>query len=136
MRTIDQNHYVDQAEQVIRTLQSRTRERRDGTPVPVPMVTTSKIRNLLAMTSDIYNETLGLPQGPLPERLRSRIEYLRVRFIYEAGKDPEGRVRDFVTEAKILDILKEIQGDKDNFLLFAHYMEALVAFHKFYGGRD
>ena len=136
MRTIDQNHYVDQAEQVIRTLQSRTRERRDGTLVPVPMVTTSKIRNLLAMTSDIYNETLGLPQGPLPERLRSRIEYLRVRFIYEAGKDPEGRVRDFVTEAKILDILKEIQGDKDNFLLFAHYMEALVAFHKFYGGRD
>ena len=97
MRTIDQNHYVDQAEQVIRTLQSRTRERRDGTSVPVPMVTTSKIRNLLAMTSDIYNETLGLPQGPLPERLRSRIEYLRVRFIYEAGKDPEGRVRDFVT---------------------------------------
>ena len=136
MRTIDQNHYVDQAEQVIRTLQSRTRERRDGTSVPVSMVTTSKIRNLLAMTSDIYNETLGLPQGPLPERLRSRIEYLRVRFIYEAGKDPEGRVRDFVTEAKILDILKEIQGDKDNFLLFAHYMEALVAFHKFYGGRD
>ena len=136
MWTIDQNHYVDQAEQVIRTLQSRTRERRDGTSVPVPMVTTSKIRNLLAMTSDIYNETLGLPQGPLPERLRSRIEYLRVRFIYEAGKDPEGRVRDFVTEAKILDILKEIQGDKDNFLLFAHYMEALVAFHKFYGGRD
>ena len=136
MRTIDQNHYVDQAEQVIRTLQSRTRERRDGTSVPVPMVTTSKIRNLLARTSDIYNETLGLPQGPLPERLRSRIEYLRVRFIYEAGKDPEGRVRDFVTEAKILDILKEIQGDKDNFLLFAHYMEALVAFHKFYGGRD
>ena len=136
MRTIDQNHYVDQAEQVIRTLQSRTRQRRDGTSVPVPMVTTSKIRNLLAMTSDIYNETLGLPQGPLPERLRSRIEYLRVRFIYEAGKDPEGRVRDFVTEAKILDILKEIQGDKDNFLLFAHYMEALVAFHKFYGGRD
>ena len=136
MRTIDQNHYVDQAEQVIRTLQSRTRERRDGTSVPVPMVTTSKIRNLLAMTSDIYNETLGLPQGPLPERLRSRIEYLRVRFIYEAGKDPEGRVRDFVTEAKILDILKEIQGDKDNFLLFAHYMEALVAFHKFFGGRD
>ena len=136
MRTIDQNHYVDQAEQVIRTLQSRTMERRDGTSVPVPMVTTSKIRNLLAMTSDIYNETLGLPQGPLPERLRSRIEYLRVRFIYEAGKDPEGRVRDVVTEAKILDSLKEIQGDKDNFLLFAHYMEALVAFHKFYGGRD
>ena len=34
MRTIDQNHYVDQAEQVIRTLQSRTRERRDGTSGP------------------------------------------------------------------------------------------------------
>ena len=136
MRTIDQNHYVDQAEQVIRTLQSRTRERRDGTSVPVPMVTTSKIRNLLAMTSDIYNETLGLPQGPLPERLRSRIEYLRVRFIYECGKDQEGKVKDFVETAGILEILREVRGEKANFILFNRYMEALVAFHRYYGGKD
>ena len=100
------------------------------------MVTTSKIRSLLAMTSDIYNETLNETGSKLPQRLCSRIEYLRVRFIYESGKDQEGKVKDFVETARILDILKEIRGEKENFLLFARYMEALVAFHKFYGGKD
>mgnify|MGYP005786621645 FL=1 len=45
-------------------------------------------------------------------------------------------MKDFVETARILDILKEIRGEKENFLLFARYMEALVAFHKFYGGKD
>ena len=29
-----------------------------------------------------------------------------------------------------------IKGNKENYILFSHYMEALVAFRKFYGGRD
>lgn len=66
----------------------------------------------------------------------NRIEYLRVRFTYEAGKDSEGKVRDFVTEAGLLDILREIKGSRENFMLFNRYMEALVAFHRFYGGKD
>lgn len=133
LKTIDQDNYVDEAEKVIKTLKSRKNPRNGK---DIPMVTTSKIRNLLAMTSDIYNETLSVSEPKLPERLCSRIEYLRVRFIYEAGKDQDGKVKDFVETAKILDILKEIKGEKENFLLFAHYMEALVAFHKFYGGKD
>lgn len=133
LKIINQDNYVDEAEKVIKTLKSRKNAR---TGKDIAMVTTSKIRNLLAMTSDIYNEVLNVSEPNLPERLCSRIEYLRVRFIYEAGKDQEGKVKDFVETAKILDVLKEIKGKKDNFLLFAHYMEALVAFHKFYGGKD
>lgn len=133
MKIISQDSYVDEAEKVIQSLKSR-KSIKNGKAVP--MVTTSKIRNLLAMTSDIYNEVLNTSGIKLPERLCSRIEYLRIRFIYESGKDQEGKVKDFVETAKILDILKEIKGEKENFLLFAHYMEALVAFHKFYGGKD
>lgn len=133
LKTINQDNYVDEAEKVIKTLKGRKNQRNGR---EIQMVTTSKIRSLLAMTSDIYNETLNETGSKLPQRLCSRIEYLRVRFIYESGKDQEGKVKDFVETARILDILKEIRGEKENFLLFARYMEALVAFHKFYGGKD
>lgn len=133
MKIISQDSYVDEAEKVIQSLKNR-KSIKNGRAIS--MVTTSKIRNLLAMTSDIYNEVLNTSGIKLPERLCNRIEYLRIRFIYESGKDQEGKVKDFVETAKILDILKEIKGEKENFLLFAHYMEALVAFHKFYGGKD
>ena len=133
LKTINQDNYVDEAEKVIKTLKGRTNPRNGR---EIQMVTTSKIRSLLAMTSDIYNETLNETGSKLPQRLCSRIEYLRVRFIYESGKDQEGKVKDFVETARILDILKEIRREKENFLLFARYMEALVAFHKFYGGKD
>lgn len=133
LKTINQDNYVDEAEKVIKTLKGRKNQRNGR---EIQMVTTSKIRSLLAMTSDIYNETLNETESKLPQRLCSRIEYLRVRFIYESGKDQEGKVKDFVETARILDILKEIRGEKENFLLFARYMEALVAFHKFYGGKD
>ena len=133
LKTINQDNYVDEAEKVIKTLKGRTNPRNGR---EIQMVTTSKIRSLLAMTSDIYNETLNETGSKLPQRLCSRIEYLRVRFIDESGKDQEGKVKDFVETARILDILKEIRGEKENFLLFARYMEALVAFHKFYGGKD
>ena len=133
LKTINQDNYVDEAEKVIKTLKGRKNPRNGR---EIQMVTTSKIRSLLAMTSDIYNETLNETGSKLPQRLCSRIEYLRVRFIYESGKDQEGKVKDFVETARILDILKEIRGEKENFLLFARYMEALVAFHKFYGRKD
>lgn len=131
MKSIQSNNYVDEAERVIKTLKNRKNPKNGR---EIPMVTTTKIRNLLAMTADIYNEMLNVPGEILPESLSGRIEYLRVRFIYEAGRDPE--VNNFVTEAKILDILREIAGRKENFILFNRYMEALVAFHRFYGGKD
>ena len=70
----------------------------------------------------------------LNEDISGRIEYLRVRFMYECGREP--KVKEFVKEAEIIELLKEIGQSKKNYLLFSNYMEALVAFHKFYGGQD
>ncbi len=133
MKMISNDNYVDEAEKVIRTLKGKKNPKNGR---DIPMVTTTKIRNLLAMTADIYNEVLNISGDRLSEEVNNRIEYLRVRFTYEAGKDSEGKVRDFVTEAGILDILREIKGSRENFILFNRYMEALVAFHRFYGGKD
>jgi CRISPR-associated protein Csm2 len=35
-----------------------------------------------------------------------------------------------------LEIIKEINGSRKNYILFNHYLEALVAFRKFHGGND
>ena len=45
-------------------------------------------------------------------------------------------VEEFVKKAEIIDILKEINTSKKNYLLFSRYMEALIAFHKYYGGKE
>lgn len=130
---INDSNYVDKAEEVIRTLKSKGRENK-RTGERELALTTSKIRNLLAMTDDIYNEVMNQGGEALSGDVCGRISYLRVRFIYEAGRD--GNVKDFVEQSKILDILKEIGSSRENYILFNHYMEALVAFHRYYGGRD
>lgn len=128
---INENNYADEAEKVILQLKNKTNPK---TGKSMPMVTTSKIRSILAMTSDIYNEVIMLQDDKLSDDLAGRIEYLRIRVVYEAGR--EQSVKDFIMQAKILDILKEIKGSRKNYILFNRYMESLVAFHKFYGGKD
>lgn len=128
--SINADNYVDTAEQVIQRLKNKVDKNRRT----VPMVTTSKLRNLLAMTADIYNEIMNRNETELSKEVCAKIEYLRVRFIYESGREPS--VRSFVTEAGILESLKMVGKSREQFVLFNRYMEALVAFHKFYGGKD
>ena len=129
MQVNDQN-YVDMAEKVI----IRLKNKKDRKGRNIPMVTTSKLRNLLTMTADIHNEVMSQTEEKLEGRITSRIEYLRVRFLYEAGR--EDSVRDLVEEAEIIPFLKGTNGNRENYLLFSKYMEALVAFHKYHDGRE
>ena len=128
---INESTYVDKAEKVIINLAEESKKKIRG---KVNIVTTSKIRNLLAMTADIYNQVVTSSKETLSEELNGRVEYLRVRFMYECGREP--KVREFVQKAEILEILKEIKQSKKNYLLFSKYMEALIAFHRYYGGED
>lgn len=97
-------------------------------------LTTSKIRNILAMVSEIYNDTVHEEESMLSEEMRGRVQYLKMRVAYEAGRDRT--VEDFVKKAYILEIINEIGTSKENLILFCHYMEALVAYHRFLGGND
>lgn len=128
---INESNYVDKAEKTIKKLVEESKQKYRGKP---NIVTTSKIRNLLAMSADIYNQVLVYPSEKLDDELSGRIEYLRIRFIYECGREP--KVREFVEQAEILEILKEIKQSKKNYLLFSRYMEALIAFHKYHGGKE
>ena len=133
MKTINETNYVDKAEKAILSLRDKAKQQQRGRG-ELKIVTTSKIRNLLAMTADIYNQVMICQKDKLSDDLKGRIEYLRVRFMYECGREP--LVKNFVKEADILPILKEINGSKKNYILFSRYMEALIAFHKYYDGKD
>ena len=126
---INEKNYVDNAEAAITLSKKVNKQGRE-----IPMVTTSKIRNLLSMAADIYNQALDCKEDVLPDDITSRIDYLRVRFMYEAGR--EQGVKSLIEEADLLNIMKEIKGNKNNYILFYHYMEALVAFKRYMNKND
>jgi CRISPR-associated protein Csm2 len=97
-------------------------------------ITTSKIRNILSMVSDIYNDELLSLSQELSAKSRAKMQALHVRILYEAGR--ERFVEDFILKTKLLDYLKQTEGNRNKFMDFAKYMEALVAYHLYLGGRD
>ena len=125
-RNIDVKNYVDEAEKVIKALIERKSRKN--------MISTSKLRNLLSMSSDIYNEIL-MEKGPsLSKTIEAKICYMRVRFYYEAGR--EESVKAFLNEADAFEQIKKIEGSRENFFFFHHYLESLVAFHRYYVGKN
>lgn len=97
------------------------------------LLTVSQIRNILAMSADIYNSVLESPTENLSEDLLDRVSYLTVRLYYEAGRNQ--LVKKFIEKAKLIEKLKKVKTKKD-YVDYYHYMEALVAFHRYYGGKD
>lgn len=126
---LNEKTYVEKAEEVIKVLLNV----KDKKGYTIKLVTTSKIRNILSMTADIYNDVIVMDEK-LSDEINSRIDYLRVRCIYEAGRDSSVKV--FMEKANIIEALKEIKGSRARYILFQRYIEALVAFHKFNGGQD
>ncbi|MBS4456712.1 type III-A CRISPR-associated protein Csm2 [Tuanshanicoccus lijuaniae] len=120
MAILNDKNYVEKAELVIKQI----KDDRVG-----KQLTTTKIRNLLALTSALYDAV----QLQSFDSLMNRFNYLRVQFVYQAGRDDAVKV--FVEKAKILESLSEV-NDKASLIRFCRYMEALVAYFKYYGGKD
>lgn len=113
--------YVDQAEKIMRSLMGNKKA-----------VTTSKIRGMLSLVSEIYNkENIRTDKELMPDSVVS-LNLMRVRVAYECGRD--NAVKDFVAKTKLLEYLKGISRDRADLIRFAHYMEALVAYHRYLGG--
>ena len=93
--------------------------------------------NILKNKVDIYK--IANPQAKkLDEELQMEIEFLRINIAYQIGREKgkENLVREFVEKADLLNMVKNINGDIKAFENFCRYIEALVAFHKFYGGQE
>lgn len=112
--------YVDFAENLMRT---NTRN-----------ITTSKLRNILSLLMDAYNTESLRTADTITEEDAVRLQMARIRLAYECGRD--NKTKQFVEAANLLPWLKEIGTSRDKLLHYVHYVEALVAYHRFFGGRE
>ena len=119
---LTEENYVQLAEEAIKELRKDEEKKSRGNNIQ--LVTTSKIRNLLAMTADIYNDVINSQKEQLSKNIVGRINYMKIHFVYEAGR--EEKVRALMEKAEILEHLDEIQGNRTQYILFSRYMEALV----------
>lgn len=102
-------------------------------------VTTRQLRKILSAVNMLNNKvevyrTKESGATALPSDLAAEVQYLKVRVAYQAGR--EKVVRKFVDTAGLVAKIDEIGSDLTKYEAFARYMEALVAYHKYYGGRD
>lgn len=97
-------------------------------------ITTSKLRNWFSIANDIYNVESRSAESKLKAESRMKLMNLRLRIVYDAGKD--NSVMDFVTSANLLSYIKGIGESREQMIRFTHYMEALVAYHKYFGGKE
>ena len=111
--------YVDKAAEIMKTCHS--------------YISSSKLRNILSMVSGIYNsERVGGEE--LSEASQNSLQMLRVRIIYEYGRN-DNNFKTFIARTHILDHLLAVGKDRGKFIDYAHYLEAIVAYHKFYGDK-
>lgn len=98
-------------------------------------ITTSKLRNLLSLFMDIYNVEILRTEQTVCQDSMTKLQMARIRIAYECGRDNRG-VGDFVKAANLLPWLKEVGNDRSKVIQYIHYLEALTAYHRYYGGRE
>lgn len=123
---LTESDYVTEAEDVIKKFEQNT------------ILSTSQIRNILSLNMDIYNDVLLITGENLPDDIIGRINYLKIRILYQCGRDKEEKVKNFVIEAKLKEILEKIVETKkiEDYFLFTRYLEALVAYKMYYYSKD
>lgn len=93
-------------------------------------LTTSKLRGIYAMVMNVYTKVNS------PEEYqahKSDIQYLKVRMAYEAGR--ESAVKSFLDKTRLMAVLSKVET-YEQFMLYCRYAESLVAYFKFFGGKD
>ena len=131
---------VDKAELAIKSIRKPNKKNHDKLVIELK---TNQIRKILTAVNILKNKVdiykIPNPQAKkLDEELQMEIEFLRVNIAYQIGREKgkENLVREFVEKADLLNMVKDINGDIKAFENFCRYIEALVAFHKFYGGQE
>lgn len=108
-------------------------------------ITTTQIRKFLAAVNSlnnkvaVYTTQIGNAET-LPDELAAEIKFLKVKIIYQVAKavkkDGSNPVKDFVEKANLITAIDCIGNSTKKYRDFAKYMEALVAYHKYYGGKE
>lgn len=126
-----QEDYVALAEQVMRSLGQA--DRFDPSLMRFE-ITTSQLRRILALAMDIYNAESMSNLTLISDKTASKLLHIRVQLVYSAGR--EKAVKEFVTRSNLLEYLHGAGKNRQKLLNWIHYLEALVAYHRYLGGKD
>ena len=94
-------------------------------------ITTSQIRKFLSGVNLIQNK-MNDEEETLSDETVNEIKYLKIKLAYQAGR--ENKIK--VLYDNLVPEIDNIGNSKKRFLEFSKYIEAIVAYHKFYGGKD
>lgn len=138
---------VERAEKVMKALKNesdgRNSQHQGGANHPVKMITVSQIRKFLTAVNSLTDKVErykvkhlkgGEPMLELSTDLAAEVKYLKVKLAYQSGREPS--VKAFEKKAELLKEISGIGKDFNKYMSFARYVEALVAYHKYYGGKD
>lgn len=120
---------VKQAEEFVLNKLSEP-DRRDPSK-RVIHVTTSQIRKFLTAVNQLQNK-MNNEKDVLSVDTANEIKYLKVKLAYQAGREKKTKV----LHDNLVPMIDKIGNDKKEFIKFAKYVEAIVAYHKFHGGKD
>ena len=98
------------------------------------IITTSKLRNILSLLMDVYNAEMLRTEETICEDSVVKLQMARIRIAYECGRDRN--TKEFVDAAHLLPWLKAIGNSRCQAIRYVHYLEAIVAYHRFFGGRE
>jgi CRISPR-associated protein Csm2 len=115
------NVSIENAESVIRALK--------GDGGFHEKLTTNQIRNILSQTARLYDRSYNNEF----EKLKPDIDALKIQLVYQSGRN-EG-VRQLVERAGLVGALKNVHKTED-LQKFCQYVEALVAYFKYLGGKN
>ena len=125
-----------EAENVIKRLNTRPNKRGEEEIT----LTTAQIRKFLsavnALTNKIsmYRTRCGETNILSPE-LAAEVKFLKVKLAYQVARNRE-TVGDLEKKANLMARIDQIGTDMKKYDAFIHFVEALVAYHKFHDRRD
>ena len=97
----------------------------------IPKISTSQIRKFLSAVNKINNKIRYQNNDDiLSEDIVAEIAYMRIQFAYIVGRNKSLKK----LHEKLDGAIVNIKNSKSEFINFARYVEAIVAYHKFYGG--
>ena len=121
--TLNETNYANKAKSCVKKL-------KDDDGGLFGDLTTTKLRSIYGLIMNIYTK-INEPSDFKDHR--SDIQYLQVKMAYESGR--EQTVKRFINSTYLLEAVSQIET-YEQFLLYCRDAESLVAYFKFFGGKD
>ncbi len=103
-------------------------------------LTTNQIRKFLTAVNTLTNKiTLYRHQQEqtreLSEDLAKEVRFLKVKLAYQVARGNKG-VKRFAEDTRLKEYIDTVGTDLREYMAFAQFVEALVAYHKVYGEKE